>query len=192
MQVTYQIKILTTALFSVSMLQKKLTILQWLALTLLATGVGVVQLQVYELRPTNSNVSVSNAPAEVRHQSALLGLVCILASCVMSGFAGVYFEKLLKHTPPSIFLRNVQLGVIGVVFGIAAALFSDGPKVSCSVIYCIETSAEKKLELCSSNASTVLPNIFIVLTLMTWRSPEFRLGIHLKSLGNMRAGSRDT
>jgi len=47
----------------------------------------------------------------------------------MSGFAGVYFEKLLKHTSPSIFLRNVQLGVIGIVFGLVAMYFNDAAKV---------------------------------------------------------------
>lgn len=44
-QVTYQMKILTTAFFSVFMLRKRLTIGKWLALLLLAIGVGIVQIQ---------------------------------------------------------------------------------------------------------------------------------------------------
>uniref|UniRef100_A0A3Q2GSK0 Solute carrier family 35 member A3 n=1 Tax=Equus caballus TaxID=9796 RepID=A0A3Q2GSK0_HORSE len=42
-QVTYQLKILTTALFSVSMLSKKLGVYQWLSLVILMTGVAFVQ-----------------------------------------------------------------------------------------------------------------------------------------------------
>ena len=63
-------------------------------------------------------------------QSAFVGLVAVGAASVMSGFAGVYFEKLLKHTSPSIFLRNVQLGVVGIVFGMMTVMFSDGKQVT--------------------------------------------------------------
>lgn len=42
-QVTYQLKILTTALFSVSMLAKQLGFYQWLSLLFLMAGVTLVQ-----------------------------------------------------------------------------------------------------------------------------------------------------
>ena len=45
-QVTYQLKILTTALFSVSMLSKKLGVYQWLSLVILMTGVAFVQVTI--------------------------------------------------------------------------------------------------------------------------------------------------
>ncbi|OBS58048.1 hypothetical protein A6R68_10825 [Neotoma lepida] len=45
-QVTYQLKILTTALFSVSMLGKKLGVYQWLSLVILMAGVAFVQCNV--------------------------------------------------------------------------------------------------------------------------------------------------
>jgi UDP-galactose transporter len=42
-QVTYQLKILTTVLFSIILLGKRITSKQWLALVLLAVGVAIVQ-----------------------------------------------------------------------------------------------------------------------------------------------------
>jgi len=43
MQITYQLKILTTAMFSVILLRRKITLRKWLALCLLAVGVIIVQ-----------------------------------------------------------------------------------------------------------------------------------------------------
>lgn len=131
LQVTYQLKILTTAIFSVTILRKQLTWLQWIALAILTLGVGIVQMQSYEQRPTNAHAPVLKPTGEIKsqEQSAVLGFVAVCTACVMSGFAGVYFEKLLKHTTPSIYLRNVQLSIIGIAFGIFAVFFYDGSKV---------------------------------------------------------------
>jgi len=102
-QVTYQLKLLTTALFSVLMLRKQLSEFQWFSLFLLFAGIGIVQLQPQKSASPNSKLIES----EVREQNFMLGIAAVLAACVMSGFASVYFEKLLKHTSPSIYLRNV-------------------------------------------------------------------------------------
>jgi solute carrier family 35 (UDP-sugar transporter), member A1/2/3 len=48
-QVTYQLKILTTALFSVAMLGKKLDSLKWFSLVILMAGVSLVQVKIYIL-----------------------------------------------------------------------------------------------------------------------------------------------
>jgi UDP-sugar transporter A1/2/3 len=118
--VTYQLKILTTALFSVIMLGKPLSRLQWVSLFILFCGVALVQVQ-----PTDS--SQSNVPVK---QNPFLGLVAVLVQCCLSGFAGVYFEKILKGTKQSIWLRNVQLGVIGSIIGFVTMEINDGQKVS--------------------------------------------------------------
>ncbi|KAK2175958.1 hypothetical protein NP493_694g01020 [Ridgeia piscesae] len=119
-QVTYQLKILTTAIFSVIMLRKALSRLQWVALVILFIGVSAVQLQ-----PHDSKVSKKVAT----EQNHLVGLVAVIVSCVMSGFAGVYFEKILKGTKPSLWLRNAQLASIGVVFGLITVIINDGDEL---------------------------------------------------------------
>lgn len=126
---TYQLKLLTTAVFSVVMLQKQLSVLQWLSLVILFGGIGIVQFQPQKAAVPNTK-SLTTAKQAVPEQNPAIGLAAVLAACVMSGFASVYFEKLLKHTAPSIYLRNIQLGLIGVVFGLLAAFYNDGMKVS--------------------------------------------------------------
>jgi solute carrier family 35 (UDP-sugar transporter), member A1/2/3 len=129
-QVSYQLKILTTALFSVGMLNKRLSRLQWVALVCLFTGVAIVQLQPHgQGKPPTVDAKEHDAAPSSPAQSPAVGLVAVVVASVMSGFAGVYFEKLLKHTTPSIFLRNVQLGIIGIVFGTVTMMLSDGHQV---------------------------------------------------------------
>jgi UDP-sugar transporter A1/2/3 len=42
--------------------------------------------------------------------SQFVGLMAVLTACFSSGFAGVYFEKILKETKQSVWIRNIQLG----------------------------------------------------------------------------------
>ena len=45
------------------------------------------------------------------NQNATIGLLSVLAACVSSGLAGVYFELLVKSgAQTSIVIRNLQLG----------------------------------------------------------------------------------
>ncbi|KAM4605094.1 solute carrier family 35 member A3b isoform 2-T2 [Polymixia lowei] len=120
-QVTYQLKILTTALFSVSMLGKRLGLYQWLSLLILMAGVALVQW------PTDSVSGTKQEPLTAGSQ--LVGVMAVLTACLSSGFAGVYFEKILKQTKQSVWVRNIQLGVFGFAFGLMGMLVYDGQKV---------------------------------------------------------------
>lgn len=57
--------------------------------------------------------SANQADSEQKVLSAssqFIGLMAVLMACVSSGFAGVYFEKILKETKQSVWVRNIQLG----------------------------------------------------------------------------------
>ncbi|XP_037828932.1 solute carrier family 35 member A3b isoform X2 [Kryptolebias marmoratus] len=120
-QVTYQLKILTTALFSVSMLGRTLGLNQWLSLLLLMTGVTLVQW------PTESGGD--SEQKILTASSQFMGLMAVLMACVSSGFAGVYFEKILKETKQSVWVRNIQLGLFSFMFGFIGMMAYDGQSV---------------------------------------------------------------
>ncbi|XP_075972843.1 UDP-galactose transporter [Anticarsia gemmatalis] len=115
-QVTYQLKLLTTAFFAVLVLKRQLKKWQWFALAWLAAGVALVQL---------AN-SVKATDASQKEQSKLIGFSAALAACFISGFAGIYFEKVLKESDISVWMRNVQLSLLSLPFGTATYLINEG------------------------------------------------------------------
>ena len=118
-QVTFQIKILTTAIFMVLMLNKNLRFLQWLALLFLCSGVSIIQIQ--NVKSTNST--------EKTQTNAIFGLLCVIMACILSGLAGVYFEKILKNSKVSIWVRNIQLSLFGTLFALITTYISDFDKI---------------------------------------------------------------
>jgi UDP-sugar transporter A1/2/3 len=115
-QVLYQMKIVTTAIFSVSILARRITSLQWLSIVALSGGVALVQLSQTQHSSTHSN--------------SFIGFVSVICGCFTSGFAGVYFEMVLKSSKASIWLRNIQLAVIGMVTGGIACYMRDGDLIA--------------------------------------------------------------
>lgn len=66
--------------------------------------------------------------------SQFVGVMAVLMACISSGFAGVYFEKILKETKQSIWVRNIQLGKQGFgVFGEVGVVCNTGT----SVLVCV-------------------------------------------------------
>ena len=101
-------KILATAVFAVSMLKKVLTKGQWAALCILIAGVCLIHFQ-----PANASTKHT-----VTEQNPILGLLAVIASCMMSGFAGIYFEKIVKSSQQSLWERNFQLSFFSILFGV--------------------------------------------------------------------------
>uniref|UniRef100_A0A023GDY9 Putative udp-galactose transporter n=1 Tax=Amblyomma triste TaxID=251400 RepID=A0A023GDY9_AMBTT len=117
-QVTYQLKILTTAMFSVWMLNRRISKQQWFSLVLLIIGVALVQMPTGTGKPA-AEVEGNNGARQ------FLGLLAVLTSCLSSGFSGIYLEKLLKEITWSLWIRNIQLAIFGCLLGIVAMLVSD-------------------------------------------------------------------
>lgn len=155
-QVTYQLKILTTAIFSVIMLGRVLSVKKWAALGLLMAGVAIVQLpQAVPEPPAEAAkaavakrwlVSIARRSAAdnvIRNDEATLmnpsiGMMAVLIACALSGLAGVTFEKILKQSSTnkqtSLWIRNCQLSFwslfpaffVGVVFVDGRDIAKDG------------------------------------------------------------------
>jgi len=104
-QVCYQLKILTTAVFSAVLLHRKFSPQKWAALVLLTVGVAVVQIS----GSGDQHSSSSSATHGDSHESAehveqaisaedaaasrnrFIGLLAVVFAACTSGFSGVYF-----------------------------------------------------------------------------------------------------
>eukprot|EP01134_Creolimax_fragrantissima_P006718 CFRG6718T1 len=118
-QVSYQLKILTTAILSVIMLNRHLTWMKWSALIILMLGVALVQI------PDDINSTEHKEGPVDANLNPLAGLTAVVIACSFSGFAGVYFEKILKGTSSSIWIRNIQLGGFGLIIGSVIVYLND-------------------------------------------------------------------
>ncbi|ORZ24433.1 nucleotide-sugar transporter-domain-containing protein [Absidia repens] len=144
-QVTYQMKILSTAIFSVVLLKRTLQRDKWVALVMLMIGVTLVQSQSMASSATPPSIPPQQQPGTVddaEHlladelteddmgnilvtQSPFIGLIAVITSCISSGFAGCYFEKILKTSETSMWVRNIQLGISGAFFSLVGMLAYD-------------------------------------------------------------------
>lgn len=130
-QVTYQCKLLTTAIVSVVMLQRRYSLKQWICLTALGLGVAIVVLGA----PEDGHTSDSEEEKEeeekkkddVNAQNLFAGLVAVTVACLCSAFAGVYFEMVLKkptnaggqaRAPVSMWMRNVQMAFFSICIAV--------------------------------------------------------------------------
>jgi drug/metabolite transporter (DMT)-like permease len=136
-QVTYQLKILTTAIFSVLMLGRSLSARKWISLLLLIIGVSIIQVPQSAAPPVTTDSKVlpralsaitrlgsmaaqkvarsasyegihADDAAQVPHMDRRIGLLAVLVACALSGLAGVTFEKILKDSTSA---KNTTLWV---------------------------------------------------------------------------------
>jgi UDP-galactose transporter len=59
------------------------------------------------------------------------GLICVFAACMLSGLAGVYFEKVLKRSDKTIYVRNLQLSFFSLFPAFfLGVLWKDGHEIA--------------------------------------------------------------
>lgn len=122
-QVLYQGKLLTTAVCAVIFLGKHLTLMQALSILLLTIGVA------------SASVPPKTAQTNPHAQSHVLGIAAVSIACLLSGFAGVYTEKILKKTQQSsadpktafglFWYRNFQLSLASILFAVFGCFVVD-------------------------------------------------------------------
>jgi len=120
-----QLKILTTAVFSVVMLGKSLNPAKWRALFLLILGAILVQYK----NVTSDNSQIEDSLKTHYPSEKLFGMTAVLISVALSGFSGIYFEWVLKRQPvegerPSIWELNFQLSLYGIILALTRCFAS--------------------------------------------------------------------
>jgi UDP-galactose transporter len=91
-----------------------------MALVLLTVGVSIVQV---------SGSHDQHASAAEKH-NRFVGLIAVLCAACTSGFSGVYFEKILKGSQTSLWLRNVQMGLPSVIIAFMTIYAKDTAAVA--------------------------------------------------------------
>ncbi|CAJ1987983.1 UDP-galactose transporter / LPG5B [Leishmania donovani] len=144
-QVWSQTKLLSTAVFSVWLLGRKLSPRQWLSLVALTAGVLGAQLGApragTEMLPTaaphllhgTTTVPGLDRAGELRagddhdepQGNALIGIAACVLSGLSSSYASVYFEKVVKTTSPTLSIRNIQLSLFGIPIAFVSMLILD-------------------------------------------------------------------
>lgn len=114
-----QLKLLSTALFSVALLGRSLSRAQWLALLVLGAGISIVTLS--QVEPAAERLG---RPKEAQGSWAT-GVAAMLVSAGTSGLASAYFEKMLKGSKASMWARNLQMSMYSVTIG-AVCLVTGG------------------------------------------------------------------
>ncbi|KAJ0026677.1 hypothetical protein NQD34_017677 [Periophthalmus magnuspinnatus] len=153
-QVTYQLKIPCTALCTVLMLNRSLSRLQWGSVFMLCVGVTLVQWKPVEATKVQIEQNpllgfmaiaiavlcsgfagtfdnmllriVSYCPQELCQFYCIFYLTSHSMCCFISG---VYFEKVLKSSDTSLWVRNIQMYISGIVVTLIGVYMTDGQKV---------------------------------------------------------------
>lgn len=114
-----QMKILSTAIFSVIILRRTLGCRRWLSLCILTGSIAVVQISQMQLSISGSEGGDEGS------KNMPLGLAVSALVSGISGFSGVYFELVLKGSPISVWVRNIHLALFSIVAGAAAVYSND-------------------------------------------------------------------
>lgn len=133
-QILYQLKILTTAMFSATMLGRRFSRTKWASLVVLTCGVAVVQISGSSDSKNSTSGSGGGGGGggdeEEANLNRLVGLMAVLCAACTSGFSGVYFERILKGSEVSLWIRNIQMGIPSMLIALVTVYVEDSSEVS--------------------------------------------------------------
>ena len=111
-----QCKILTTATFSTLILKRSYSWTKWRSLLTLMLGVLLFSEPIWGGIFSSSNNDSDSSTNSTGTGNALLGTTAVLIEVTLSGFASIYFEKVIKTDPLQlgIWERNFQLALSSV------------------------------------------------------------------------------
>ena len=140
------------------LLRRFLSPQKWISLFLITFGIALVQLPPDFSILAESEMILSSlvhsgttelpeaAKAYLPHPNSRvekpdmdrpLGLICVFTACTISGLAGVYFEKVLKGSKKTVFVRNLQLSFFSLFPAFfLGVVWKDGREVLDKVRYC--------------------------------------------------------
>ena len=139
LQVLAQTKLLWTAALNVLVLRKTFRCIQVVSFFVLLAGVATVQqedkkatarssltLNASTLLPEAQQAGVLPATLEASH---LVGVTQCVAAAALSGFAGVFLEKVYNQGSSSLWALNAQLASISLLVQAAAVMRVDGARL---------------------------------------------------------------
>jgi len=120
-----QMKVFTTAIFSVVILNRRLHLRKWRALLTLTLGVVLIS---HEAMPKAVGKD-GDAKMRLAYVEYLFGLAASFGDVALSGFVSIYFEKVLKSKTEtySVWDRNFQLAFWSIIIYTPIMLY-DNPR----------------------------------------------------------------
>ncbi|VDN05408.1 unnamed protein product [Thelazia callipaeda] len=117
--ISTQLKVVSTAVFMMIVLKKRYSSVRWFAIILLFGGVAAVQVSVNDGSKTKSG------------ENYVVGIVAVLLTCITAGFAGVYFEWMLKDGSETPFwIRNLQMYSCGAISAALGCIISEWERIT--------------------------------------------------------------
>jgi len=95
-------------------------------LVILTVGVAIVQVS----GSADKHAAESKADADAASHNRFVGLIAVLCAACTSGFSGVYFEKILKGSTTSLWLRNVQMGLPSIIIAFITVYLKDAAAIA--------------------------------------------------------------
>ena len=117
-----QSKIVSSAIWNILLLQKRITQKQCVALFMLICG--MIMVQVGEKKQSQYSADSTRASAS----DTVQGIIAVFTAALTSGFAGTYLEKIYTTDDDrrvSVWYRNTQLAFVSIPVAIMAAIWKD-------------------------------------------------------------------